>query len=97
MFGSRFSTANVAAWPGTAFVSAEAIVVAKPSADASRRIVADTAPVPGSVTVPFAESRAGPPERNSPVPEGAPGARVVKAIPAGSPATPKEFVAESLA
>ena len=97
MFGSRFSTANVMAWPGTAFVSAEAAVVAKPSADASRRIVADDAPMPKSVTAPVAESRAGPPERNAPVPAGAPGARVVKEISAGPPATPKEFVAESRA
>ena len=97
MFGSRPSIANAAAWPRTAFVSAEGTTVAKESVDASRRIVAAAAPAPKSVTVPLAASLESPPERKAPVPDGGPGDRVVKETTPDSPATPKEFLARSLA
>ena len=71
--------------------------MAKESVDASRRIVAAAAPAPKSVTVPVAASLVRPLERNAPVPDGGPGDRVVKETTPDSPATPKEFLARSLA
>ena len=80
MPGERPEIVRGADSPSAATTSGEnAATVSKPSVDASRRIAADSPPVPKAVVAPVAANVVNPRSSNSAVPVGAPGARVARA------------------